>query len=420
MSRVRNQLVALIGRASTTQPASGPRPMRIAWLIAAKDLRQRLRDRSALRVAVVAPLVLALIFSSLLGATTDFHTTYVVANLDGGLLSRELQDDVIGSLVNAGVADVRTVPSEDAARAAVTNGDASAAFVIPTGFSAAIQAGRPTTLEVVGARDSELGTEIAQSVGQRFGDGVVAVQLSVATVAALAAAPIDAATQGRIATLASGAPSPIALVDSGASLRQLSLPTYFCASMAILFLFLTAQIGMISLFTERRDGTLARLLAGPVRPETVLLGKTLGSFVLALVSMIVLVVATTDLIHAEWGPPLGVAALVVAAVVAAIGISTFVTSLVRTTETAAAAGSAVAIVLGVLGGSFSPPSQAPELMSALALATPHGWFLRGLGDLQGSGSALTDCLPSVAVLLAMGLLAGAVGLARARHSLSAR
>ena len=420
MSRVRNELVALLGRTSSRRIDRGPRPVPIAWLIAAKDLRQRLRDRSALRVAFVAPLVLGLIFSSLLGSATDFHTTYVVADLDGGQLALTLQSDVIGSLVKAGVADVRTVPGEDAARVAVSNGDASAAFIIPAGFTSAIQSGRATTLEIVGARDSQLGTEIAQALGQRFGDGVVAVQLSVATVTALTGVPPDAVAGDRIASAAAGTASPIALVDSGASLRQLSLPTYFCASMAILFLFLTAQIGMISLFTERREGTLARVLAAPVRPETVLLGKTLGSFVMALVSMTVLVVVTTDVIHADWGPPLGVAALVLAVVVAAIGISTFVTSLVRTPETAAAAGSAVAIVLGVLGGAFSPPSQSPELMSALTLATPHGWFLRGLGDLHGSGATVTDCLPSVAVLLAMGLVAGGLGLLRARRTVSAR
>ena len=59
-------------------------------------------------------------------------------------------------------------------------------------------------------------------------------------------------------------------------------------------------------------------------------------------------------------------------------------------------------------------------MSALALATPHGWFLRGLGDLHGSGSLLTDCLPAVVVLLAMGVVPGAIGLVRARRSLGVR
>jgi ABC-2 type transport system permease protein len=213
---------------------------------------------------------------------------------------------------------------------------------------------------------------------------------------------------------------PIALVDSAASLRQLSVPTYFSASMAILFLFFAVQIGIVSVFTERQDGTLARLLAGPIRPPVVILGKALGSIVLGLVAMTVLVAATTEIIHADWGPPIGVAALVVSAVVAAVGISAFVSSFARTMEAATGAGSAVAITLGILGGSFIPSGQGPEVMSALALATPHGWFLRGLGDLHGTGALLTDCLPAVAVLLAMGVVPGAIGLFRARRNLVLR
>ncbi len=394
--------------------------MRVALLIALKDLKQRLRDRSALLVSVVAPLGLALIFSSLLAGATDFHAHYVVADLDGGDLARVLRQDVIGSLVEAEVADVTDVATEEAARAAVDAGDVSAAFIIPAGFTMAIQSGQPVTIEIVGAQGSDLGTEIARSLAQRFGDGVVAIQLSVATVATLAGGTLDPADQGRIVGVAAAAAPPIALVDVEASLRQLSLPTYFSASMAILFLFFSAQIGLVSLFEERRQGTLGRILAGPVRPSTILLGKTLGGFTLSAAAMTILVVATTALIGADWGPPVGVAAMVIGAIVAAIGISALVISFMKTAESAGAASSAVAITLAILGGSFSPSSQAPELMSTLALATPHGWFMRGLGDMHGSGASIADGLPAVGVLLAMGLVTGGIGMLRARRLVAPR
>lgn len=389
--------------------------MRQALLIAAKDLRQRVRDRSALLISVVAPLGLAVIFSQLLGNATGFSTNWIVADLDGGSLARVLREDVIGAMADAGVAEITDVPTEDEARAAVEDGEQSVAFVIPEGFTGAIEAGRPARLEIVGAQDSRLGTEIARSLAQRFGDGVVGVQLSVATVAALSGGALDPAEQQRIVGLAAQAPPAVVLVDVEASLRQLSLPTYFSASMAILFLFFAAQIGMVSLFEERRQGTLSRILAGPVRPQTILLGKTIGSFVLGIVSLTLLAGATTVLIGADWGPPLGVAAVLVAAVIAAIGIATLVTSFAKTAEAAGAANSAIAITLGILGGSFSPTSQAPEVMATLALFTPHGWFMRGLGDMQGAGASMADALPSVGVLLGIGLVTGALGMIRARR-----
>ena len=61
--------------------------MRIVFLVALKDLRQRLRDRTALLVSVAAPLGLAFIFSQLLAGTTDFRAVYVVADMDGGPLA---------------------------------------------------------------------------------------------------------------------------------------------------------------------------------------------------------------------------------------------------------------------------------------------------------------------------------------------
>ncbi len=402
--------------------------MRIVLLVALKDLRQRLRDRTALLVSVVAPLGLAFIFSQLLAGATDFRAVYVVADMDGGPLATVLREDVIGSLQGSDdTFQIVDVATEAAARAAVADGSADAAFLVPAGFSAAIGAGQAVTLEVVGARDSGLATEIARAVAQRFGDGVVTVQLAVATAAELGGpggpgapgATPDAALQARIVGAASTARPPLILADQTAALRQLSLASYFSASMAILFLFFSAQMGLVSLFDERRQGTLARILAGPVKPWTVLGGKLLGGFVQGMLAMTVLVVATTLLIGASWGSPLGVALVCTAAVIAALGISTLVISFTNSAEVAGAASSAVAITLGVLGGSFSPTAQAPEIMGTLALFTPHGWFMRGLGDMQGGGT-VADGLPAVGVLLAMGLVTGGIGMARARRLVKAR
>src|SRR3990172_1879201 len=46
--------------------------------------------------------------------------------------------------------------------------------------------------------------------------------------------------------------------------------------MGVIFFFLAAQVGITSLFEERRTGTLARMLAGPVSAEAVVLGKAIG------------------------------------------------------------------------------------------------------------------------------------------------
>lgn len=394
--------------------------MRAALIIAIKDLRQRVRDRSVLVFAIIAPAGLAAIFSLVLSGVTDFHVRYAVADLDGGALATVLREDVIGSLVDAKVAEVETVPTADAARSAVDEGRVDAAMIIPAGFSDAITGGQATTIVIVGTADTGLATQVATSVAARFGDQVKAIQLAVHAVGSIRGAALEPAEIGAVSAVAQAQPAPIELVDDAASLRQLSAPTYFSASMAILFLFFAAQYGILSLHTERRNGTLARILAGPVRPWQVLLGKALSGIATGLLAMTVLVVGTTLLLGADWGQPAGVGLIVLAAIVAAIGITTLVISFTRTEDGAGSAVAAVAITLGILGGTFSPAAQAPELMSQLSLITPHAWFLRGLGDMHGAGAVVTDVLPAVAVLLAMGLVAGAIGFARARRLVTAR
>jgi ABC-2 type transport system permease protein len=59
-------------------------------------------------------------------------------------------------------------------------------------------------------------------------------------------------------------------------------------------------------------------------------------------------------------------------------------------------------------------------MNQLSLLTPHAWFLRGLGDLHGTGAVAADALPAAGVLAAMGVITGLIGFARARRLVVAR
>ena len=396
-------------------------PFRIVALVAAKDLRQRLRDRSAILVAIIAPLGLAFIFSRLLAGATEFHATYAFVNLDGGPMAATFREDVLGTLANDGMLTIRDATTEDAARADVEAGTADAAFVLPAGFSAAIAAGEQAKIQVLGARNAGLATEVARAIAERYGDGVRGVELAVETVARLRGQPLGPeVAQVAGAAAAQAQNPPVALLDDATNLRQLSLSTYFSTSMAILFLFFSAQIGLVSLFEERRIGTLGRMLAGPVAPWSVLAGKTLGGLIQAAVSMTVLIVATTVLVGADWGPPIGVALVTGAAIVAATGLTALVTSFAKSADSAGAANSAVAITMGVLGGSFTPTSQAPEALNVLALLTPNGWFMRGLGDMAGPSGSLADGLFAAGVLTLFGLVTGAVGFARVRSLVRAR
>jgi ABC-2 type transport system permease protein len=190
--------------------------------------------------------------------------------------------------------------------------------------------------------------------------------------------------------------------------------------MAIFFLFFTAMFGPLSLLGERRGGTLPRLVAAPIAPWSIVLGKALGTFVMAAVAMAVLVVASSLLLGASWGDPLAVALLTLGAVIAAMGITALITTLSRTEEQAGSWNSIAAVTLAILGGAFFPLARGPEFLQQASLLTPHAWFLRGIGDLAQEGTGVSTVLLPVGVLLLIGMVTGAVGLARARGLVVAR
>ena len=52
----------------------------------------------------------------------------------------------------------------------------------------------------------------------------------------------------------------------------------------------------------------------------------------------------------------------------------------------------------------------PALLERLSLLTPNGWALRALTQIGAAGAGLTDVLPAIGVMTAIGVVCGAVGL----------
>jgi ABC-2 type transport system permease protein len=383
--------------------------MRAALHIAAKDLRQRVRDRSAILLAVMVPLALAAIFSLLFGpASTPSPFVYAVADADHSDLSRAFTDQVLAELDERGIVTVRELP-EAQARAGVLDASIDAAFVFPAGFAEQVRSQHPVTLDVIGSVDAVTATDVAQSLATSYVDGLNAARIAVAALV-VAAPEITPSQIGEVAEQTAHGAAPVTLRDVSATARLLDTKTYFAAGMAVFFLMFTVQFGISSLIEERTEGTLPRLLAAPVSRGAIVLGKLLTSVALGVLSVAVLVVATTLLLGASWGNPVGVGLLIASGVLAATGITSVIASLARTAEQAGSWQAVVAVTLGMLGGAFFPIQQSGSFMATASLITPHAWFMRGLGNLAGGGVA--DVLPAVAALLLIAAVTGAVALRR--------
>jgi len=381
--------------------------VRAALLILAKDLRQRVRDRSVFLWGIVAPLGLAAIFSLILGGVTDtgsLDVSYAVADEDGGEQGAAFVDQVLRPLDAEGLFEIVEVPTAEAAEELAADGDVDASFVIPAGFSEAVEAGEDTSILVIGNVDSATFAQVARSIAGQYAGQINTIGAAVFTYFAVSGEDPDPERAAELIPAVLEIPEPLVLGESEASSKELSAPTFYSAAMAILFLFLTVQFGVLGLLEERQNQTLRRLLAAPISRRAIIAGKALTSFVIGIASMAVLVVGTTLLLGAEWGDSLGVAVLVVAGVVAAMGIMFVIAAFANTPEQAGNLQAIVAFVLAMLGGTFFP--VAPEgWLGQLSLLTPHAWFLRGLGDVA-AGSGPGDAFPAALYIALFGLVTG--------------
>ena len=390
--------------------------MSASTLIATKDLKLRVRDRSAFIIGIIAPLALAFIFDLVFGnalSANSLDLDYGIVDLDQTEISESLEG-VLEALEDEGILTIQAFGTQADAEAAVDENAIKAFFLIEEGMGDALRAQDPFTLHVVGDIDAPTSTQIATSIADQFSQGVAGAQISVGVTIAVSPVPPMPEQIGQWSQTAAAEGRSFTMVDVSAATRQLDGATYFAAGLAVFFLFFTVQFGVSGILEEERDGTLARLLAAPIGRTSVITGKAILSFALGIISMTVLIAATSLTIEvgdteigmgADWGAPVGVASLVIAGVLSAVAIMGLVASIAKTPEGAGNLGAIIAVTLGMLGGTFFPVGQGDDLLSRLSYLTPHAWFMRGLGDLS-DGAEWTAALPAAGAILLFAVLFG--------------
>jgi ABC-2 type transport system permease protein len=397
-------------------------------LIARTELLRRLRSRSALVVAFLAPLALGVVFGVLIAGTNTSKFTIGVVDADRSQLSQRFVDGLLhGDASSTSQSSqpprprgsrnsvrFRSLATTGSARHAVDTGDVDAALVVPAGFGVAAASGHPAELLVLRKASRPVSGQVGQAVAGGLASGIDRVDLSIATLAAVRPGVPTAAT----IAAAQQVVAPITTTDVAMGAHEVSAVAFYGAAMAIVFLFFTVSFAPRSLLAEQRDGTLGRILATPTSLDGVIAGKVLAVCELAVAGFVVVWLVTSAGFGAGWGDPLAVLVLIVATVAALGGVSTFVCSLARTEQQADSYASVVTFVLALLGGNFIGPGQAPTLLRRLALFTPNGWSLRAFTDVSADAAGVGRVLVPVLVLLGFAVGFGSVGLLRVRRGLS--
>lgn len=376
--------------------------MHPAFVIAGKDLRQRMRDRSAIVMGFIAPVAIAWLMSAAFRTSTHFHYTLGYASLDrgtfAGAVGHALHDPGVRQIIT-----VRAFTDEGEVRRALADRKVQAGLVVPAGFSADVTSGAPADIQVLANVDNNVAAQVTRSIAESFVAQLHADRLSVAA-AVTAGAPT--ARVPELARQAAALRLPTTVTQRSVGNRELTTIDYVAPGMGIFFVLFAVGFTARSWFLERNEGTLDRIAAAPMGYLTVLVGKAIGTFVYAIASLATMATVSTLAFGADWGDPLAVALLLLAMSISVVALTTLVIVSARTERQAEGFAALLTFGLALAGGNFVFLSVAPPLLRRLALFTPNGWALRGFTDLAtGTGGLSAVAAPLAGIAACTGVLA---------------
>jgi ABC-2 type transport system permease protein len=397
--------------------------MNRALYIALKDLLTWARDPSALGILIAMPAVLILILGSALGGIMGggggTQIKVAIVNLDTRI-SDTRRDDQAAKLEDALLESDRIKAlfvmerSRDLAgiRERVASGDLAAALVIPKGFGVHLGDMQSVNLQVLtdpgSATTAGIWASVVKAVAARYSAVTVVVRTALEAVqnsnSALLAQPGGAAQVAGLAVsqaVKDDALDAVAVDDTvtGGAAKVTSLD-YYALSMTAMFLMFGAMYGAFSMVRERREQTMARMLASPTPSSAIVGGKMLGVFALGAVQFIALYLFTKFVLHVQWGAsPVAVILVAFAEIAAVTGLATLISSIAKTERGVGGIGSQTVQLQALIGGAYFPITILPGWLQPVRFLSVTGWTIEGWRRVQVEGLGVSGVLGPVAALM---------------------
>lgn len=405
--------------------------MRKLFLIGIKDLKLMFRDRAALTFMLLAPFLLTIGMGFVTGRFSGNSSglsdiPVIIVNLDNEQLGDALAD-VFSSPELADLMEPSASSDAEAARRLIDEDQSSAAVIIPEGFTRSIIPAEetvlddsyidpePVTIEVYANPSRPTSAGIVKAIVDEFISYVEEGRMSSMTsIAQLIQAgflnPQNAESEARALFENVDANESTAITlktnNEGVQAVEFDLLAYFAPGMALMFLMYTVSYGGRSILAERSQGTLPRLLVSPTSNAQFLGGKILGVFLMGVAQVGILILASAMFFQVRWGDPLGIIALILAAVFGATGWGLVITAIARSPAQVGSVGSALMLIFGILGGSFISLEQLPPFIQTISRITPNAWGLDGFTTLALGGTLQNLGEPIMALLIMGSLLFG--------------
>ncbi len=422
-----------------------------------KDLILYLKDKRALMLHLLMPVVLAAFFGSLFGGSGGGSSA---SKIDVGLVVQDQseQSRKIAAGLKADSSLNIVELNQQEAQARVRSGKLPVAVVIPAGFgeaaSTALFSGRNKPQLPV-YYDPSQSTMLAmvkglltQQVMQVTSASVMSVQGSQTTDKYLAELPAagsrnvdesqlgdflvslkrfqDQRAAAHTASPAAASDAPASASDSAAGVGGgMTMPyttqdealssgpkyngyAHSFAGMGVQFiLFMGINLG-ISILLEQRQGIWSRLLAAPISLKTVILSRAAAGAIIATGLMVAMFICAVLIFKVQITSVPGFIGMAVCFGVMTAAFGLLIAAFGKTPEAARGIATFATLILVMLGGAWVPSFVFPQWMQTATLVVPTRWAVDGLDAVTWRGLGLDGAAPAMAVLLGFAAVFGAL------------
>ena len=362
-----------------------------------KEFQQMMRDRLTFAMAIGVPILQLVLFGYAINTDPKGLPTAIVS-YDSGPMARSLA----AALQNTGYFHItHQSASERDAEALIEAGTVQFMVAIPPDFSRRVVRGeRPAILVAVDATDPSASGN------------------AIAALAQVAQQALRADLVGPLASLQPGAAPYEVRVHRRYNPEGLSRYNIVPGLIGTILTMTMVMLTGLAMTRERERGTMENLLATPVRPVEVMLGKILPYVVIGYIQLAVIVIAARLLFEV---PMVGSFTLLMAM----IGVFMLANLAVGFTFSTLAQNQLQAMQMTfffflpsmLLSGFMFPFRGMPRWAQWIGEALPLTHFLRIVRGIMLKGNAAAQLLPDLCPMLVFLGLAGALALARYRQTL---
>jgi len=387
-------------------------------IIAANDIKIFLRDRNAVILMFLLPMVIISVAGLALGGDFEqnIQIDVLVVDLDNGDISKGF----VEFLEEIDILDVDMESNEFAARDRVKDQEYGRLIIIPRDFTESTMMGENSEISIIVDPTEDSQNTVLEKIVEGYANGLSTNVVVVKTVAALGLPVyseeqifevVDVANQ-----FAQPLPVQVKTESTSSNLGEFTSFTHYVPGFAVMFvLFTSIGAGSVSLLKEQEAGTFRRLVVAPISKAEIIGGKITSTFFKAFVQLAVLMIFGHFVFDLNLGSDmLALVVLIAAIALSSTGLGLLVAVMVTTKDQADSVSNVLTLTMSAIGGSWWPLFIEPQFMQDIARLTITAWAMDGFYDLLYFDLGLVGILKEVGVLLFMTIIF--FGLAISRFS----